>query len=106
MNAMTTDKPKKATFVIKVEDRNNGKQFPLDIEARSVHEAEAKAYDAGWLVLDPTTEPPAQPSESETQAQMQERAVKRGVLKALGIAALVIIGLVILGNVAVFLAAQ
>ena len=98
--------PKKATFVIRVEDRNNGKRFPLEIVARSVHEAEAKAFDAGWIVLDPTSEPPAKPSDAEIQAQMQERAVKRSVLKALGIAALVIIGLVILGNVVVFLASQ
>jgi hypothetical protein len=106
MSTMTANKPKKAAFVIKVEDRNNGKRFPLEITARSVHEAEAMAFDAGWIVLDPTTAPPAKPSEAETVAQMQQRAITRGVLHALGIAALVIIGLVILGNVVVFLAAQ
>lgn len=99
-------KPKKAVFVIGVQDRKSGERLTVEVPARSVHEAEAKASDAGWLVLDPTTEPAAQPTAQEVDAKLKERAVMFGVLKALGIAALAVIGLVILGNIVVFLAAQ
>lgn len=99
-------KQKKAAFVIRVEDRRTHERMDFDIIARSVQEAEKRAMDAGWIVVNPTTEPAPEPSESELQAARQERAVMFGTLKALGIAALVIIGLIVVGNVVVFLASQ
>jgi hypothetical protein len=100
-----TAKPKKAEFVIKVEDRNTGERLNFDIVARTVQEAEAKAADAGWIVVDPST-PAPKPSESEIAAGMQERAVRNGILKALCIAAVVVVGLVVVGNIVVFLISQ
>ena len=95
----------KNVYVIKVQDRTSGEKLDFEITARSVHEAESKAYDAGWLVLDPSSPPPA-PSQSDNEAKARELAVKIGVLKALGIAALVIAGLFVIGNIIVFLISE
>lgn len=105
MTTMTI-KPKKAVYVIRVADRKTGEQMDFDITARSVQEAESRAMGAGWLVVDPTSEPEATPSAEVIEAKMRERAVMFGVLKALGIAAAVVIGLVVVGNIVFFLAAQ
>ena len=92
-------------YVIKVQDRKSGERLDFEITARSVHEAEAKAYDAGWLVVDPSG-PAPEPTEAERTTAAQEVAVKRGVLKALGIALLVLVGLIVAGKIIVFLVGE
>lgn len=98
-------RPKKAEYVIEVEDRNTGERHKFPITARTVQEAEAKADEAGWRVIDPSA-PLPEPTPEEVAAKQQERAVKFGILKALGIAAGALIALVVLGNIVVFLASQ
>lgn len=105
MSTMTM-KPKKAVFVIRVEDRKSGERLTVEVPARSVQDAESQAAKAGWLVLDPTSEPEPQPTAEQVEAKARERAVMFGTLKALGIAALAIVGLIVVGNIAFFLAAQ
>ncbi len=92
-------------YVIKVQDRKSGERLDFEITARSVHEAEAKAFDAGWLVIDPSV-PASEPTEAERATKAQEVAVKRGVLKALDIALLVVVGLIVIGNIIVFLVGE
>ena len=93
-------------YVIRIEDRSTGERMDFSIPARSVYEAEQKAFDAGWLVIDPTQAPPPQASETQIAAKANERAVTVGILKAAGFIALAVFALVILGNVVVFLVNQ
>lgn len=95
----------KNIYVIKVQDRKSGERLDFEITARSVHDAEVKAYDAGWLVVDPSG-PRPEATEAERANTAQEAAVKRGVLKALGIALLVAVGLIVAGNIIVFLVGE
>ena len=93
-------------YVIRIEDRTTGEQMDFSIPARSVHEAEQKAFDAGWLVIDPTQAPPPKASDTEVAAKANERAVMFGILKAVGIIAVALVALVVVGNIVVFLANQ
>lgn len=82
-----------------------GERMSVWVRAKTVQDAELMANDAGWLVLDPS-EPLPPPSPDEIAAASHERAVMYGTLKALGIAAAILVGIVVLGNIAVFLASQ
>lgn len=93
-------------YVIRIQDRSSGEQLDFSIPARSVHEAERKATEAGWIVLDPTLAPPPEMTEAQIAAKANERAITVGIVKAAGIIALAIVGLIVVGNIVVFLINQ
>lgn len=93
----------KKIFVIQVEDRKTGEVLGFDIPARNVQEAEKRASEAGWIVIDPSGDfgTKVEVSPEVAAIKQQERAVTIGVLKAIAIAVTAIVVLIVIGNLVI-----